>query len=167
MRRVTHNAAGAFALLTASWPLFTGRLQSARVPTARVASHHPGDSSMERKRKILPPVWFLFSLFAMLLLHYAFPVARLVPPPYNRLGLTLVILGIAVAVFASNLFSRAGTPVVPFERSTALVTGGPFRYTRNPMYLSFVLMLIGLAILLGSLTPWLAIPIFVWIIDTR
>jgi protein-S-isoprenylcysteine O-methyltransferase Ste14 len=52
-------------------------------------------------------------------------------------------------------FTRAGTPVVPFERSTTLVTGGSYRFTRNPIYLCMVLMLSGVAALLGTLSPWL------------
>jgi protein-S-isoprenylcysteine O-methyltransferase Ste14 len=122
---------------------------------------------MEQKRKIVPPMWLLFSLLAMLALHLLWPAARIVLSPYNWLGIALLALGIAVSLSASNRFRRAGTPVVPFERSTALVTEGAFRYTRNPMYLGLVVTLMGTAILLGTLTPWLVIPVFVWIIVAR
>ena len=61
-------------------------------------------------------------------------------------------------------FSRAGTPVVPFERSTALVTNGSYRFTRNPMYVGMVMILAGIAVMLGTAGPWLPIPLFVWII---
>ena len=64
-------------------------------------------------------------------------------------------------------FTRAGTPVVPFERSTTLVTGGSYRFTRNPMYLGMVLLLSGVAALLGTLSPWLVIPIFTAVIQTN
>jgi protein-S-isoprenylcysteine O-methyltransferase Ste14 len=57
--------------------------------------------------------------------------------------------------------------VVPFERSTALVTDGLFRYTRNPMYLGLTLVLAGVALLLGSLGAWLPIPVFVAIIQVN
>lgn len=68
---------------------------------------------------------------------------------------------------ASIAFNKAGTPVVPFERSTALVVTGFYRWTRNPMYLGLVLILLGAAMLLGTLSAFLPIPVFVWIIQTR
>ena len=64
-------------------------------------------------------------------------------------------------------FRGVGTGIVPFDPATALVTGGLYRYTRNPMYLGMVLLLVGVAIALGSLGAWLPIPVFVWIIQAR
>lgn len=96
---------------------------------------------MERKRRIVPPIYLLFTLLVMTALHFAFPIARIIPEPYSYLGVALIALGLAVGGNAFRAFLRAGTPVVPFERSTALVTGGAYRITRNPMYLGMVLML--------------------------
>ena len=50
-----------------------------------------------------------------------------------------------------GVFRRAGTSVVPSEPSTALVTTGPYRFTRNPIYIGFVLAYFGLAIVLTSM----------------
>jgi protein-S-isoprenylcysteine O-methyltransferase Ste14 len=122
---------------------------------------------MEQKRKIIPPVYFLLSLLAMTALHFWLPIARIVPVPWSYGGGILLILGIALAAIASGLFKRAGTPVIPFEPSTALVTSGPYRFTRNPMYLGLVLILVGAATLFGTLGAFLPIPVFVWIIQTR
>ena len=122
---------------------------------------------MEQKRKIIPPVYFLLSLLAMTALHFWLPIARIVPVPWSYGGVVLVILGIALAVIASGLFKRAGTPVIPFEPSTALVTSGPYRFTRNPMYLGLVLIHLGAAAFCGTLGAFLPIPVFVWIIQTR
>lgn len=122
---------------------------------------------MERKRKIIPPVWLLLTLMAMVALHFALPIVRLIPGPYGSLGWLAVAAGIAVSAIAAGAFRRAGTPVVPFERSTALVTDGLFRHTRNPMYLGLVLVLLGVAVALGTLGAFLPIPLFVWIIQKR
>lgn len=100
-------------------------------------------------------------------LHVWLPIARIVPVPWSYGGAVLVILGLALAAIGSSLFRRAGTPVVPFERSTVLVTNGPYRFTRNPMYLGLVLILLGVAALFGTLGAFLPIPVFVWIIHTR
>ena len=62
-------------------------------------------------------------------------------------------------------FRRAQTPVIPFERSTTLVTYSVYRFTRNPMYLGLTLVLAGVAVLLGSIGAFLPLPLFVWIIE--
>ena len=51
--------------------------------------------------------------------------------------------------------------------STTLVTEGPYHYSRNPMYAGLALTLAGLALVLGSLSPLIVPPIFVWWITTR
>ena len=120
-----------------------------------------------RRTKMLPPVWFALSLIAMTALHLWWPVARLVPPPWSWLGAALVVAGLALAASGVRLFARRGTGIVPFTPATALVTSGPYRFTRNPMYLGMVLALAGVAIMFGTLTPWLAIPPFAWWINRR
>ena len=59
------------------------------------------------------------------------------------------------------------TSFYPFATPTTLVTRGPFRLSRDPMYLGMVLVLIGVALLLGSVTPWVVVPLFVVLIDAR
>jgi protein-S-isoprenylcysteine O-methyltransferase Ste14 len=59
------------------------------------------------------------------------------------------------------LFLRAGTPLEPWQTPTALVATGPYRFTRNPMYLGLTLCLIGFALWLGTVTPAMLLPVFV------
>ena len=120
---------------------------------------------MERKRKIVPPLYLLMTLAAMAALHRFMPITQLLTAPYTLAGWLLVAAGIGIAAVAAGAFERAGTGIVPFDPATALVTGGLYRYTRNPMYLGMVLLLVGVAIALGSLGAWLPIPVFVWIIQ--
>jgi protein-S-isoprenylcysteine O-methyltransferase Ste14 len=123
---------------------------------------------MDQRPKIVPPAWFLMSLLAMPALHFLLPITRLLPAPYSYLlGGLLLAAGLATGGTAFVSFTRAGTPVVPFERSTTLVTGGSYRFTRNPMYLGMVLMLSGVAALLGTLSPWLVVPLFAAVIQTN
>jgi protein-S-isoprenylcysteine O-methyltransferase Ste14 len=119
---------------------------------------------MEQKRKIIPPVWLLLALAAMVVLHFAWPIARILAPPYTYAGIVLVVAGLFISGASAHLFRKIGTPVVPFERSTTLVTDGFYRYTRNPMYLGLTLTLIGVWLLFGTLSPLLALVAFVWII---
>ena len=87
-------------------------------------------------------------------LHFLLPITRLVSAPYSYvLGGLLIAAGLATGGTAFVSFTKAGTPVVPFERSTTLVTGGSYRFTRNPMYLGMVLMLSGVAALARTLEP--------------
>ncbi|MEW6267079.1 MAG: isoprenylcysteine carboxylmethyltransferase family protein [Thermodesulfobacteriota bacterium] len=113
------------------------------------------------KSKIRPPTYFFLSLLVMTGLHFIVPVIRVVPAPFNLFGLLLIIAGIGLNIWAWRLFQKAETPECPTERPTRLILEGPFRFTRNPMYLGMLLSLAGLAVLLGTLTPWLVPPLFI------
>jgi len=117
---------------------------------------------MAERHRVVPPVYFLATVAASVGLHFAAPLTVLVPAPLHLAGGVLVALGIGIALWAAGLFRSAGTPMLPFTRSTALVTDGVYRWTRNPMYLGMILALVGLAVLLGTLGAFLPIPFFVW-----
>lgn len=122
---------------------------------------------MLKLRKIRPPTYFLVTLLAMAGLHMRWPVARIVKFPWSLLGVIPVVVAIAVELIAAGAFKKAGTTIKPFKNSKALVTDGLYRFSRNPMYLAFMLLLAGIAVLLGSLTPWLPIvPFFVLMNET-
>ena len=72
------------------------------------------------------------------------------------LGAAVAVAGLALAIWGRRTFARAGATIKPFERSRVLVTSGPFRFTRNPMYLGLVAILVGLALALGTPAPWAA-----------
>ncbi len=115
----------------------------------------------------IPPVYFLLAILLMLALHRWLPIVDLVDPPWSRLGWVLIVGGVLLALWAERLFAHAGTGVRPFTPSTALVATGPYRLTRNPMYLGMILVLLGGFILGGSLSSFLLIPVFFWLIHTR
>jgi protein-S-isoprenylcysteine O-methyltransferase Ste14 len=71
----------------------------------------------------------------------------------------------ASSIIADKAFREAKTTVKPFQESAALITDGVYRISRHPMYLGFVLILLGLAVLLGSLTPFIIVPVFVIVMD--
>ena len=119
---------------------------------------------MTRKR-ILPPVYLLVAITAMIVLHFLSPVRKVIVHPYNYLGMLLVLLGLVANIWSGIYFIKRKTTFMPFERSVQLVTDGPFRLSRNPMYVGMVVMLIGVAVLLGSVTPWVMVPAFAVLID--
>ena len=120
---------------------------------------------MEYRGKPYPPIYLFVSLTVMIALHYLAPIYQLLSMPFRYAGIPLVVGGICIAAVAAGAFFRVGTPVVPFEKSTVVVTTGMFRFTRNPMYLGMVMVLVGVALFLGSVAVFLPIPIFVWLIQ--
>jgi protein-S-isoprenylcysteine O-methyltransferase Ste14 len=119
------------------------------------------------KRKIVPPVYLLLALLAMTALHFLMPMSRWLTPPWSYAGVGLMVLGAFMTLVSAGAFKRAGTPVIPFEPSTVLVTSGFYRLTRNPMYLGMVSVLLGAGMLFGTIGAFTPIPIFVWIIQTQ
>jgi len=122
---------------------------------------------MEKKRKIVPPVYFLVTLIAMTALNFRVPVLKYLEPPVSLIGVALIGGGTLVSAWAAGAFVRAGTPVVPFAPSNVLVASGLYRLTRNPMYLGMVIALLGVAVLFGTIGALLPVPLFVWIIHTQ
>jgi protein-S-isoprenylcysteine O-methyltransferase Ste14 len=116
-------------------------------------------------RQILPITYLLIALIIMLIFHFVIPIITLIPLPWNLIGLIPLVFGILINIIADGALHKAGTTVKPFQDSSALITSSIYGISRPPMYLGFVLILIGVAILLGSLTPWVIIPIFAGLIE--
>jgi protein-S-isoprenylcysteine O-methyltransferase Ste14 len=107
--------------------------------------------------QIKPPTYLLIALILMLGMHFSLPITKLILSPWNLLGLLPLTVGIVINLIADQTFHKANTTVSPFEAPSALVMQGPYRFTRNPMYLGFVLILLGVAALLGSLSPYVIV----------
>jgi protein-S-isoprenylcysteine O-methyltransferase Ste14 len=120
-----------------------------------------------RGPRVMPPVYLLAAILAMLLLHRLIPVYQWLAGPWRRIGWLVIIAGLAIGVATVRLFFRHKTAIRPGQVSTRLMTDGLFRFTRNPIYIGMTIILIGEAILLGSLTPLLAIPAFIWCIQVN
>lgn len=116
---------------------------------------------MPHKPPLLPPALGLLMMLVIFALHFVKPLGVLFPYPWNFLGLLPIALGALLNIAADRELQRAGTTVSAFERSSVLVERGVYRLSRNPMYLGFVAIVSGLAIWVGSVSPWLAVPLFV------
>ncbi len=116
---------------------------------------------------IPPPVYMLAAAGAMVLLDRIAPRPRIVPRPLRGLGVLGILAGLGLAGWATSQFRRSGTSVLPFEPPRVLVTGGPFRFTRNPIYLGMAVALGGIGILLRSLAPLLVVPVFLGLLTGR
>jgi protein-S-isoprenylcysteine O-methyltransferase Ste14 len=109
----------------------------------------------------------LVSLLAMGFFHQVAPGAYIIQAPYRYGGIVLMVLSIGLILWAALLFKRAGTNIRPFLPSTALVLSGPYRFTRNPMYLGMAGTLLGAGVFMGSITPFVVIPAFMALITER
>ena len=94
-------------------------------------------------------------MFAMLLVAYAmqrsFAWAGIVYFSSLPLAIVLTVAGIFLAAWGRTSFAAAGTEIIPTSVSNKiLVTGGPFRFTRNPMYLGHLVFMLGLAVTFRS-----------------
>jgi protein-S-isoprenylcysteine O-methyltransferase Ste14 len=116
-------------------------------------------------RDIMPTTYFLIALLISIALHFGIPIEELVPQPWNLVGLIPLGFGVWLNVSADRAFRQAKTTVKPFEESSVLLTSGAFRFTRNPMYLGFVAILLGESILLRSLSPYVVVIGFAVLMD--
>jgi protein-S-isoprenylcysteine O-methyltransferase Ste14 len=102
---------------------------------------------------VFPPALYAGTLLLGLLLHWLRPV-HLASGLWIRIaGLAIAAAGGAVASGGSRTMHRAGTNVLPTKPTLAIVTDGPFRFTRNPLYLGNAIFYLGLALLFNALWP--------------
>ena len=125
------------------------------------------EKSEQVKRFRLPPTYFNFSWITMVILNFTIPGYRFLLFPYTLVGILLMVPGLWMNLWASKYFNTVGTTVKPFQVSEQLVTTGFYRYSRHPMYLGMLLILVGVFLFLGSLTPILVLPFFILLINRR
>ena len=111
--------------------------------------------------KIHPPILWLFHMIAVVVINTFLPLPLAFPVLLIWLGRLLVILGAALGLSALSGFWRARTTVNPRGSVSSSVMGGPYRFTRNPMYLGFVILLIGFPLLFKSYWGLILSPLFV------
>ena len=110
-------------------------------------------SEMQRDHasvKIHPPILLLLHLFAAFLLNWLFPLPFAFPKFLVWVGYLLVLAGIGLAFSAASQFMRAHTTLDPHGSVTEIVTNGLYHFSRNPIYLGFVGLLIGFPFIFRS-----------------
>lgn len=108
--------------------------------------------------RIRPPILAGLYLLTALGLHFLLPGTRIVYSPHPFLGIAILGAGVFLTGWALRLFKQKGTTHNPHGMPTTLVTAGPFRFSRNPMYVGVSLVLSGIAIFVGT-TPLFLAPV--------
>ena len=104
--------------------------------------------------RVPPPVLVLIAVAAAWGLETLYPID--IGPASPAIGGTIIMFAITWLGWALLILMRAGNDPRPDKPDKAFVADGPFRFGRNPIYLSFVLIMAGVALSLGNLWLWLA-----------
>lgn len=111
-------------------------------------------------KNVHPPIVATGFIIVGLVMGYLVPALAGMPPIVKNIGLGLTFIGLLCGVGAFLEFRKARTTLDPHGSVKALVKSGIYRFTRNPIYLGFLLMVIGFPLAYGSLWGLVVSPIF-------
>jgi protein-S-isoprenylcysteine O-methyltransferase Ste14 len=108
--------------------------------------------------RVPPPLLYLSVLGIGLLVQQTAPLPVIPPSAGHPLAIACAAGWVGLMVWGVSSFRRARTSLIPIRPATALITDGPFRFTRNPLYLSLALLYLAIAFWLGVLWPIVLLP---------
>jgi len=114
--------------------------------------------------KIPPPILLLVHIFAAFILRWLLPFTF--PKFLEWIGYLFVLVGLGLTFSAVSRFMQAHTTVDPHGSVNTIVTSGPYRFTRNPIYLGFVCMLIGFPFIFKTYWGLTLSPLFIVLMNT-
>jgi protein-S-isoprenylcysteine O-methyltransferase Ste14 len=108
---------------------------------------------------IFPPLLYIGTLLLGLVLNYFWPMPLTSGKALRIAGAGLVVASGMVASWGARTMRRAGTNVLPAKPTLTIVTDGPFRFSRNPLYLANAIVFVGLALIFNAVWPlFLLVP---------
>ena len=115
--------------------------------------HGPGSTVPEVANLGLarPPLIYLSAIVLGLAIHVLWPICLVPRSLGTPSGALLTLVALALFLFAVRTFRVAGTPIPGNRPTTTIVRTGPYRFSRNPIYLAFSLLQLGLALWVNSL----------------
>ena len=118
----------------------------------------------QTRSRLFPPLVFAFGLLAGGGIQLILP-SRIVPPhlaiPLREFGFFIIASASVLALWSLKSMRQVGTTPNPMRPTTALSISGPYRFSRNPMYLGFVGISLGVALSANALWPLLSLPFIV------
>lgn len=113
----------------------------------------------------LPPFIFLVFLGLGIIIHNLFPLHFIHGPLRTIVGVIFLAYSVLVSSLAIIQMRRAGTNIDVRKPTTSIVTDGIYRFTRNPMYLSMVLLMIAISVLISNIWILILTPVFIIVIQ--
>jgi protein-S-isoprenylcysteine O-methyltransferase Ste14 len=99
-------------------------------------------------------------------IHYFFWTVTLLPTVFARLlGLAVFVSAGALAHLSHTAMKRVGTNVLPTRPTLALATDGPYRFTRNPLYIAAIGVYLGVTLWVDGLAPLLLMFPMAWLLN--
>jgi protein-S-isoprenylcysteine O-methyltransferase Ste14 len=114
---------------------------------------------------MFPPVLVGGAMVLGFVLDWLYPIPLLSPGLAHGLSGLLALFSIMLAFSAQRVMSRAGTSVRPDRPTTAVVTDGPYRWTRNPIYIAELGIYVAVALWINGLAPVILFPVLVVALD--
>ena len=112
-----------------------------------------------------PPLIYAVALVAGLLANRPRPTPFLPRALSKVLGWPLVVGGLVLGLWGFREMRRAGTNVDPYHPTTAIVAGGPYAFTRNPLYVGMALIYAGISARANALSAALLLPVVLHLVD--
>ena len=113
----------------------------------------------------MPTTYLLIFMTVAVCLHYIFPIKKILGSPYSYLGAVLIFVGCILNIWADRIFNKDKTTVKPYKIPTTLEESGPFRISRNPMYLGMASILAGVSLVLGSINTFFIPLLFILLVE--
>lgn len=123
---------------------------------------------MSDRPPILPPALGLLTMLGIFVAHFINPVGILFAYPANYIALVPIALGATLNILADKELrnhNALGEQMKCSEPPRLLVSSGIYQYTRNPAYIGLLLIVIGLAIWVGSFSPWFVVLVFIALLN--
>lgn len=119
------------------------------------------------KSKLTPDIYLIGSIALSIFFDSILPICEFFPGAYAWVGILLIAAG-AMLVYVTNfVLLKKKTSTRPYGRPTVLITTGPFKWSRNPIYVGMTVVLIGIATVLGSVSAFIFPIIFAVLVHRR
>lgn len=115
----------------------------------------------------MPPVWLLAYMGLAWLQSTIWNPFEYASPTATAVGRSVILIGLILMSVAAIMFWHHRTTVMPKRTPESIITAGPYRFSRNPIYVADAIVLAGYTISLGSILALFLVPVFMWTIQKR
>jgi protein-S-isoprenylcysteine O-methyltransferase Ste14 len=113
--------------------------------------------------RIPTPIWLIGLIVVALLVDWALQLPAILQ--HRPAGVVLIVLGLGISAWARLTFKKQNAEIFPWsETHSTLIASGPFRFSRNPMYLGLLVVGVGAALVAGTWLLWL-VPVLLFVLD--